>query len=431
MSRIAVALVSGTLLLAALGAAPSTLRPTPPGDWPQWRGPARDGKSTESGLLPSWDAPPPLAWKAAGLGTGFASVSIADGRIFTMGDLDGGQHVIALDRDGGKQLWKTQIGDTFEKTGYHGPRCTPTVDGDTVYALGTGGELAALDVATGDVRWQKSLPRDFGGRMMSGWAYSESPLVDGDRLICTPGGSEAAMVALDKRTGSVIWKAAVPSLGEAGKDGAGYSSIVVSEACGTRQYVQLMGRGVVGIDADSGKFLWGYNRVANRTANIPTPLVEGDYVFCSSGYQTGAALLKLNRTGGGIEAEEVYFLPASTFQNHHGGMVMLGDYVYAGNGHNNGFPVCLEWKTGKVVWNGGRGPGNNSAAITYADGHVYFRYQNGVMALIEATPEGYRLKGSFEIPDCESPSWPHPVVAGGKLYLREQDQLFCYDIGRK
>jgi hypothetical protein len=192
-----------------------------------------------------------------------------------------------------------------------------------------------------------------------------------------------------------------------------------------------MGRGVVGVSADDGKFLWGYNRVANGVANIPTPIVRGDYVFCSTGYQTGAALLKINRTAQGFEAEEVYFLDSKTLQNHHGGMVLVGDYLYGGTGHNAGFPVCVDLKSGKIVWNGGRGPGSGSAAVVYADGHLYFRYQSGVLAQIVATPKGYELKGQFEIPSAEGnkkPSWPHPVVVGGKLYLREQDQLFCYDL---
>ena len=189
-----------------------------------------------------------------------------------------------------------------------------------------------------------------------------------------------------------------------------------------------MGRGVVGVDAKDGKFLWGYNKIANKTANIPTPIINGDYVFCSTGYGTGAALLKLNRTSDGVEAEEVYFLDAKTLQNHHGGMVMVGDYLYGGTGHNQGFPVCVEWRTGKIMWNGGRGPGANSAAVVYADGYFYLRYQNGVVAQIKATPDSYQLEGQFQIPDSERPSWPHPVILGGKLYLREQDMLYCYDL---
>jgi outer membrane protein assembly factor BamB len=401
-------------------------------DWPCWRGANRDNITKESGLLDQWRGEgPPLAWTASNLGRGFSSVSIAGGRIFTMGDRQDRQFVIALDLATGKQLWSTPIGDAWEPSGYAGPRCTPTVDGAYVYVLGPHGDLVCLTADNGKEVWRHSMQRDFGGRMHSGWGYSESPLVDGRKLVCTPGGPEAGIVALDKKTGREMWRAAFGSLGPAGGDGAAYSSIVVSNGAGVRQYVQLVGRGVVGVDAENGEFLWGYNRVANGTANIPTPLVNGDYVFCSSGYGAGAALLKLVADGNGVNAHEVYFLDGKTFQNHHGGMIMLGDYIYAGHGHNRGAPTCLEWKTGKIVWRHNRGPGTGSSAVAYADGNLYFRFQNGLMALIAATPDEYREKGTFQIPHVEQPSWSHPVIAGGKLYLREQDALYCYDVKQK
>ena len=209
------------------------------------------------------------------------------------------------------------------------------------------------------------------------------------------------------------------------------SSVVISNGGGIKQYVQFIGRGVVGVAADDGRFLWGYNKIANNVANIPTPLVQDDYVFCSSGYQTGAALLKLNASGNGVEAEEVYFLDAKKLQNQHGGLVMVGDYVYGGHGHKMGAPTCLEWKTGEIKWRKERGPGEASAAVAYADGNLYFRYENGLVALIGAGPDSYELKGTFKIPDVEKPSWPHPVVVGGKLYLREQNRLYCYDVSAK
>jgi hypothetical protein len=266
--------------------------------------------------------------------------------------------------------------------------------------------------------------------MMSMWKFSESPLVDGDRLVFTPGGPAATLAAVDKRTGREIWRSVVPDLGPKGKPGAAYSGIVISEAGGVRQYVQLLGKGVAGVRASDGKFLWGYNRVANDVANIPTPIVKGDLVFTSTGYGTGAALLRLVKKGADqFDAQEVYFLEAPTFQNHHGGMVLVGDHVYAGHGHNRGFPICLELATGKVKWGGDiRNSGTGSAAVLFADGHLYFRYQNGQVVLIEATPEAYREKGILPIPDVSKPSWPHPVVAGGKLYLREQDKLYVYDV---
>jgi outer membrane protein assembly factor BamB len=404
--------------------------PTSPG-WPQWRGPNRDGVSTETGLLQTWKpGGPAVAWRATGLGIGYSSVAVAGSRIFTMGDLAGAQYLIAINAADGKQLWKTRVGAPWvDQMG--GPRGTPTVDGDLVYALGTEGDLVCVEAATGKERWRRSLPADFGGQMMSMWKWSESPLVDGDRVLVTPGSRAAGIVALDKRTGKEVWRSSIPEVGPKGKDGAAYSSIVVSNGGGVKQYVQLMGRGVVGVRASDGKYLWGYNKVANDVANIATPIIRGDLVFTSTGYQTGAALLRLVPSAGGVAAREVYFLEPRLFQNHHGGMVLVGDYVYAGHGHNKGFPIAIELETGKIAWGGDiRNTGTGSAAVAYADGQLYFRYQNGEVILIEATPTGYKEKGTFTIPGVSGPSWPHPVITGGRLYLREQDALIAYDVTR-
>jgi outer membrane protein assembly factor BamB len=403
----------------------------PAADWPSWRGPKRDALSPDTGLLKSWKAGgPPLAFKATGLGGGFSSVAVAGGRIYTLGDKDGVQTLVALDARDGRIVWTARVGAPWVDQ-FAGPRGTPTVDGGSVYAVGTEGDLVCVDAATGKERWRKNLVKDFGGQVMSIWKFSESPLVDGDRVIVTPGVNSALMVALDKRTGKEIWRTrGVPDLGPKGKDGAGYSSVVISNAAGTKQYVQLTGRGLVGVRADDGRLLWSYNAVANDVANISTPVIKGDYVFASTGYQTGSVLLKLEREGAdGIAAKEVYFLDSKVFQNHHGGFVLVGDHIYGGHGHNKGFPICVEMATGKVVWGGDtRNAGTGSAAVVYADGNLYFRYQNGLMVLIEATPAGYSEKGSFSIPDVSKPSWPHPVVVGGRLYLREQDNLYVYDV---
>src|SRR5262245_46859275 len=395
------------------------------GEWPQWRGPNRDGVSRETGLLATWpQGGPPLAWQTNGLGQGTSSVSIAAGRIYTMGIRGDSEVVIALNELDGKEVWATPIGPSRTQFSHAEPKSTPTVDDDLLFAVGMNGSIVCLETATGKLKWRKEYTA-FNGRMMSGWGFSESPLVDGDRVVCTPGGDQAAVVALNKTNGQVIWKAAVTQSG-----GAGYSSIVIAEVGGIRQYITLLGQsaGVVGINAKNGKLLWKYNRVANNTANIPTPIVRDDLVFCSTGYGAGAALLKLVPAGGGIKAEEQYFLNANDFQNHHGGMVLVGDYVYAGSGQNNGLPTCIELRTGKIVWGKQRGAGSESAAVVSADGHIYFRYQDAVMALIEANPTGYRVKGSFRIPNGATPSWSHPVVAGGRLYLRDQDRLLCYDV---
>ncbi len=384
-------------------------------------------------MLTSWPpAGPPKLWTATGLGNGFSSVSVAGGRIFTMGDRRDGQYVIALDEATSKWLWATRVGGPHQDPELGGSRSTPSADANLVWTIGTDGDVVCLEAATGKERWRRNLSRDFGGRMMSGWMFSESPLIDGDRVVVTPGGPRAPMVALDKTTGKEIWRASpLPRLGSAGHDGAGYSSIVISNGAGVKQYVQLMGRGVVGIRASDGRFLWGYNRVANNVANIPTPVVGDNYVFASTSYETGSAMLELAPApDGGVNATERYFVTAGTLQNHHGGFVLIDGYVYGGHGHNNGFPFAVELATGKNAWSRARGAGTGSAAVAAAEGLLYFRYQNGVMALIEATPLQYTLRSSFQIPGVTRPSWSHPVVTGGRLYLREQDALHVYNIKR-
>lgn len=401
------------------------------GDWPQWRGPNRDGVSTETGLLQAWpDGGPRQIFQASGMGGGFSSVAVTGGRIYTMGDRRDGQYALAFNAADGQPLWATRVGGTHVDQ-YGGPRATPTVDGDLVFVTSTDGDLLALAADTGALRWRKSLPGDFGAPT-PGWQFSESPLVDGDRVIITPGSRRAAMVAMDKTTGREIWRAAMPSLGSNGLDGPDYSSIVISSGGGVKQYVRLMGRGLLSVRASDGWVLWGYNDVANNVANISTPIIKDNLVFASTGYQTGAALLELSAAPDTrVTARERYFLQSRVFQNHHGGMVLIGDHVYAGHGHNRGTPICLELATGRVAWGGDiRNAGEGSAAVTAADGHVYFRYQNGVMMLIEATPAAYREKGQFQIPNVRNPSWSHPVVAGGRLYLREQDVLHVYDVRR-
>jgi outer membrane protein assembly factor BamB len=397
-------------------------------DWPQWHGPNRNSVCAETGLLKEWpEGGPPKLWTVGNLGGGYSAPSVAAGRIFGMSYRGGQEGVWALEEATGKELWFTPIAKKGNAGYNEGPRCTPTVDGELLYAVGVGGDLACLEAATGKKVWAKNYKTDFGGRMMSGWGFSESPLIDGDKVVGTPGSDKAAVVALNKKTGEVVWKSEIAECG-----GAGYASIVKAEVAGVPMYLTLMGqsKGLVGVDANTGKFLWNYAKVANRTANIPTSLVAGDLVFCSTGYGAGAALLRLKPTGSGeVKAEEQYFLEGRTFQNHHGGMVLLDGYVYAGTGHNNGAPTCLELKTGKVAWKKDRGPGTGSAAVLYADGNLIFRYENATVALIEASPKGYKEKGTFKIPEpSNAKSWQHPVIANGKLYLRDQDKLHCFNV---
>lgn len=424
LTRLTTALLLFAGLMQATSAAPSD------GDWPRWRGPNLDGISNEKGLLSSWpEGGPPLAWSAKGLGSGYSSVAVVGDHIYTMGAKGKGVSLLCLSRKDGSQVWATPVGGGNE------PNCTPTVDTDAglVFGLSKNGDLLCADAKTGEEKWRKNFAKDFGGKMHSGWGYSESPLVDGDRLICTPGAKDAQIVALNKKTGEVIWKSTLPDIGGKGGDGAGYSSIVISNAAGVKQYVQLVGRGCIGVRASDGAFLWGYNKVANGTANVPTPVVKGDAVFCTSGYgDGGSALLKISRAGNKLQATEVYYKKSGELQNHHGGVILIGTHLFGGHGHNKGMPFCMDLASGKVLWlnDSNEIQGMQSAAVAYAEGHLYFRYQDGTVTLVEASPAKYVEKGRFKIKK-QGESWPHPVIAGGMLYLRNQDELLCYDVRKK
>jgi len=435
-------LFATAILSVTLGIAFAAERRATEFEWPSWRGPGRDGKSSETGLLTRWpDDGPTLLFSARGCGSGFSSVAIVDGRIYTAGNREpnGGRDrqlcVVALSQTDGTELWVTPVAPEYEHDRGDGPRSTPAVSGGLVFIETPQGDVVCLRASDGREVWRRNLKRDFGGKMMSGWGYSESPLVDGEKLICTPGGNQAVMVALNKQTGDEIWRCEIPNpsaLGPRGREGAGYASPVISEACGVPQYVQQVGKGLIGVDAKTGKFLWSYNNAAGRTANIPDAVTSGDYVFGSSGYDPGGSgLVKLTKTASGIEAKQVYFLPETVFRNHHGGMVLVGDYLYGGHGQNQGFPTCIEFKTGKLMWERERPPtgANGSAAVIYADGHLYFRYQSAMMVLIKADPQKYEVVSKFKIPqDEKANSWSHPVICDGKLYLREQDELLVYNL---
>jgi outer membrane protein assembly factor BamB len=399
-------------------------------DWPQWQGPDRNAVSKETGLLQEWPkGGPPLAWKVKGLGGGYSAPSVAAGRIFGMSNRGNEEYAWALNEKDGNDLWATRLGEAYRQTrmqqGAEGPGCTPTIDGDLAYVEGRGGDLACLKVADGKVVWRKSLPADFGGSVPM-WAYRESPLIDGDKVIVTPGGRQATLAALNKKTGEVIWKAQVP-----GGDAAAYSSVIAIDAGGQRQYVQFLKGGVVGVAAKDGKFLWRYDHpaAARNGINITTPLYHDGEVFASAAYGAGAGLVKLSKDDkGGVKAEEVYY--TRDMQNHHGGLILLDGYLYGASGGNEGGRLyCLDFKTGKVVWDERK---VSKGSVAFADGRLYYRQEDGTMLLIEPSPKGYLERGRFEQPDrSRQPDWAHPVIANGKLYLRDQDVLLCYDVKAK
>jgi outer membrane protein assembly factor BamB len=396
------------VLVAALGAASIDLAGQATG-WPQWRGPARDGVSRETGLLKSWPAAgPPQLWTAAGAGTGYSSMAVADGRLFTLGARDQEELVIAFDTGSGKRLWEVVHGRRFRNDRGDGPRSTPTVDGARLFVLGGMGDLSCLDARTGAQVWSVNVLQKFGG-VNPYWGLSESPLVLEDRVLVAPGGSNASIVALNKKDGSVIWRA--------GSDEPAYSSAVAVDIGGRRQAVYFTNSHVQGVDVEDGRILWTYRRVANGTANIATPIVRGDRVFVSSDYGTGAALLRLAPGG---TATEVYF--TRDMRNHHASSVLVGEHLY---GFSGSILTAIAFDTGQVAW---RDRSVGKGSLVYADERLYLYSERGVVGLAEASPSGYREHGRFEIQAGRSPNWSHPVVAGGRLYLRDQDAIYAYDI---
>ena len=382
------------------------------GEWPQWRGANRDGISKETGLLKQWpEGGPPLVWKATGAGVGYSSFSISRGRLYTMGLRGEREFVIAFDSATGKEAWATPHGGAFRNDRGDGPRGTPTIEGDSVYALGGAGDLSCLDAKTGRIAWTMNVLKKFGGANIS-WGISESPLIVGEKLLVNAGGPGASIVALNKKDGSVIWKSQ--------SDRAGYSSAIQIEAAGKSQVVFFTHSRVVGLSLADGGLLWEYPRAANDVANAATPIARGNRVFVASDYGTGAGLLEIKAGAKGVAAEEVYF--TKDMKTHHSTAVLVGDYLY---GFSSSILTAMRFDTGVVAWKD-RSVGKGS--LVYADGNLYCLSENGVVGLVEATPTGYSEKGRFRIPQDNLPTWAHPVVAGGRLYLRDQDTIYAYDV---
>jgi len=383
-------------------------------DWPQWRGPDRNGIAKETGLLKAWPAAgPTVGWSIANIGEGYGSISIKGDRIFVQGVKDKQSSVFCLNRADGKIVWVAALGARLGQDRGPGPRGTPTVDGEQLYALAENGELACLKATDGSIVWRRNILKDFGGRNPK-WLISESPLVEANNVIVTPGGEGASIVALDKLTGKTVWKTNELS------DEAGYSSCLAVDIQGVRTIVGFTGNAGVGVRASDGKLMWRYEKVSNRTANITTPVFYDNKVFYTSGYDTGCALLSVKAQGGEVKADEIYF--NREMMNHHGGVVLIDGYVY---GFNNSILSCVEFATGKTVW---RDRSVGKGTLTFADGHLYLLSENNVAGLAEASPAGYKETGRFQIADQGWPSWAHPVVCAGKFYIRNQGTLTCYDV---
>jgi outer membrane protein assembly factor BamB len=403
-----------TCILVAAGTIAANSQSNAGFDWPQWRGPDRSGLSKETGLLKQWPASgPPRVWLATNLGAGYGSIAAQGDRIFVQGLRGRESAVSSLDRATGRVVWTKVIGAGRSNDRGPGPRGTPTVDADRVYVLTENGDLACLRRQDGSTLWQRNILTDFGGRNIS-WLISESPLIDGNRVIVTPGGRGAGIVALDKMTGRTLWASRELS------DAAGYASVIAADVGGVRTLMTLTDQAGVGVRASDGKLMWRHERVANNTANAATPVFHEDKVFYTSNYGTGAVLLGLTAASGAVTAREVYF--TREMQNHHGGVVLVNGFLY---GFNNSILTCMEFATGTVRW---RHRSVGKGSLSYADGQLYILSENDVVGLADATPDGYRERGRFEIAAQRLPSWAHPVVSNGRLYIRNQDTLAAYDI---
>jgi outer membrane protein assembly factor BamB len=425
-SKLRTTIAALCLCLSVIPATGSASLGTSTLDWPQWRGAKRDGLSQERGLLKQWPAQgPKLLWQINDIGDGYSTPSVVGTRIYLMSNRGfDNEFVQALSTEDGKPVWTTRIGNVGNGNDflYAKARSTPTVDGDSIYALGSDGDLACLETRSGKIRWQKSLRKEFGGKP-GVWAYAESPLVDGDVVVVTPGGEQATMVALNKKTGAVIWKSAIP-----GGEPAAYASAIVVQAGGRKQYVQFLSKGIVGVDAKTGEFLWRYAEPVKGMAQMVTPVARDGYVY-GGAHGVGGGTVRLKTEGDRVAAEQVYFargLPCNI-----GGSVLIGDYLY---GTNTDGLVAVEFATGKVKW---QAETIGSGSVAYADGLLYLHGENGDVALVEATAEAYREKGRFTPPaqpkrkrlgPYPEKAWTYPVIANGRLYIRDNETLWAYDI---
>lgn len=397
-------------------------------DWPQWLGPDRDNISKETGLLKEWPTEgPPQVWMVRTVGFGYAGPSIADGKIFILGSVDAETYLMALNESDGSQLWATKIGDDYKNGWGDGPRSTPTVDGDRVYAMAATGTLICCKVDDGEELWRVSM-QEMGGSIPQ-WGYAESPLVDGDLVICTPGGPQGSVAALDKMTGSIKWQS------EGMTEGAQYSSVQTAAPGGNKQYVQLLEKKVFGVDPANGSVVWQQDW-PGRVAVIPTPVINGDQVYVSTGYGVGCRLIDLSPLPG-EEPTIVYDTEdraGKVMKSKHDGLVLVDGYLY---GYSDGAGwTCQEFETGKRIWNEKGKLGKGS--IGYADGKLYcLTEKSGEVVLIDATPDGWQEHGRFTLsPQTEfrNPKggiWCHPVIANGKLYLRDQELFFAFDVEEK
>lgn len=424
------ALLAGVCGIAGM----STVALGEDGDWAQWRGPARDGVAGKQNLLQSWpEGGPKLAWTYSDAGVGFSSSAISNGRLYTIGQRGPDCVAICLDAKTGKELWVQRFDRGTKSDDYltgwgGGPRSTPTIDGDHAYFLSDLGELACLKTSDGAKVWSKNLIKDFGGGVPQ-WGCSESVLIDADRLLCTPGG-KTFIVGLDKKTGEKVYES------KGFEDGSQYVSIMKTSVGGTPIYVTAAKSGLVAFHAQTGEHQFTSPKTGNKTAVIPTPIITGDQIYHSSAYKAGNALVKLNAAGGKVQMEEMYHRDKENMENHHGGYVLHEGTIYGFTNALRGAWVAQDLKTGEILWNHKTGKAR-SGSIAFADGMLYcYDDSDGVCYLVAPSREGWQEKGSVKLPKEWSGDrqrgaiWAHPVIAGQKLFIRDQELIYAFDIAR-
>src|SRR4051812_4619429 len=389
-------------------------------DWPQWRGPHQDGVSSEKGLLQDWPAGgPKLVWDVSGIGNGYSAVATSGDRIVTAGEVEDRSSVICLNAKDGSRIWAEPIGKTGTPgcCNAGGPRITPTIGtaAGLVFAISQYGEVAALNWKDGKEVWKKNLISDYGGRLPD-WGYSGAPVIDGDKIIMTPGGTQGTVIALKKKTGESVWQTKELT------DAAHYSSPILSTIDGVKQIIQLTDKTLAGINPTDGTLLWRLIR-RGSTAVIPTPVVFKNLVYVTSGYGAGCSCVEVKKTVDKFEANELW--KNKDMVNHHGGVIRVGANVY-GHSDSNGW-TCQDIATGQVLW---KDKSFGKGSIAYADNRFVLRSEDkGTLALIEASPAAYKEHGRFEQPNrSKEKAWAHPVISNGKLYVRDEDHLLCYNV---
>ncbi len=381
-------------------------------DWPCWRGPNRDGISREKGLLQEWPAGGPRKiWSVSGLGEGYGTVAVARGVIYVAGQVDGRGKVTAISLRG-KKLREYPYGRESAKGGLRGARTTPTWDDGRVYVMSSYGVVTCWDADSGRKLWDVDTFAKFGGRNIT-WQIAESLLTDASRVYCTPGGPDALVVALDKKTGKTVWVCDPPIDAK-----SAYCSPIIVPFGRGRMLLTMVETGAIGVNADTGRLLWHLPHKNRYAVHPNTPIYENGKVFISSGYRKGSELLKI--APGGRRAAQIW--QSAVPDTHHGGLVKVGRCVY---GTNNRGLACVDFETGRVYW---QNQGVGKGAVVYADNRLYCYSERGVVGLLEVGPRGCRVRGKLRITEGTRQHWAHPVISDGRLYIRHDNVLMAFDV---